>query len=1026
MAYIVTGDIHIKSGRKKLKENLDHTAELICTLAGHEDVVVLNGDITDTPGYIDAETGDLLYSFLEKISESDCNQIFINVGNHDASTKDATLHNLSLTGFVPRAEVVGLGDFDGPCVPYTPDALYLRNYFTKPNLSLSRFRFLHCPVEGISFGGGVVETHGVPIDVVRESGDFIILSHYHQKAVYRPQYTPLHDLWRSSGSTVVLLHPGDILTIGAPFAHSYSDKETEYGVWSLQGAGVVGEARFHPNRHSKIYSVVRASTPSELTAGLSKCVPGDNSCVSIHYSGKPEEINEKAALELFSSESKIRFVNTTRTKNKGTKQDVLIGAEAGAEHFLGAYLRYVEESAVFEPNQIPFVQDVLSNSFDQLIIDDQFYGKEMIFESVSLRNFMSWEAVRLEFDSLGTVTSVVGDNADADFCDSNGSGKTSLLESIVWCIYNKTLRGIEYSDNVIRSGKSSMSVELTFSVGDQRYSFRRSRERGKSGSFDVFKETNTSTHLFENITRTGQGAAEKQVLEIIGMPYDVFISTVFFSSGFDGRFTSFTDSQKKRYVSRLLGLGIYEKIRTGPLTEIKEAKIKELEEMNLLLRVTESKLAEIPEKKEEISGQNATLKIESLGLSEDLEEVKGHLSNTESSLLKLEKTLESIVAERDRIVDEKKQAFSGLFARERSLTGEINRAPIKYALDDLLSQQRVLKTKIADLRKLMNRDTERCPTCFQKIAGDHDADSLVSITFSLEQSEDALSLLEAEHQQKSEALQKELDELRSEKATLAKQVNEVDFNAPKEITDKILGLTDVSQGLRRAAKEYREKIEVINRKIWECGVQIEHNEKQLGLLDFKIEEYQQKASMTRQNVESLETLFKVISRINDSLGVSGIIGYLTSSFIDQVNLQLADISKLMLGSDYSVLISNVSSTKLGDEKDKISLVVTTGGEAFFNSSDGEQRKMDIAIHLSIVSTLASLGIFRCNLLIADQIFDNSLDNKASATVFEAVKDYANREDKKVIVISHHQAFSGFADTTLLVRKRQGVSTMTRM
>src|SRR3989344_5508275 len=56
----------------------------------------------------------------------------------------------------------------------------------------------------------------------------------------------------------------------------------------------------------------------------------------------------------------------------------------------------------------------------------------------------------------------------------NGAGKSSLLDSITWCIWGNSRLG-ESADQLIRLGQGSMFVEFSFQLDGHLYTIKRQR-----------------------------------------------------------------------------------------------------------------------------------------------------------------------------------------------------------------------------------------------------------------------------------------------------------------------------------------------------------------------------------------------------------------------------------------------------------------------------------------------------------------------------------------------------------------------
>ena len=84
------------------------------------------------------------------------------------------------------------------------------------------------------------------------------------------------------------------------------------------------------------------------------------------------------------------------------------------------------------------------------------------FKKVKMHNFLAFTDAELPLDRQGLVL-IEGENLSSDAYDSNGSGKSSLLSSITYAIYGKTVTN-ESGDEVILYGLSEASMGILRSV----------------------------------------------------------------------------------------------------------------------------------------------------------------------------------------------------------------------------------------------------------------------------------------------------------------------------------------------------------------------------------------------------------------------------------------------------------------------------------------------------------------------------------------------------------------------------------
>ena len=96
------------------------------------------------------------------------------------------------------------------------------------------------------------------------------------------------------------------------------------------------------------------------------------------------------------------------------------------------------------------------------------------FKRIILHNFMSFGDADLEFNNDGFIR-VSGINENPlDNAGSNGSGKSSLWEAIIWAITGETIRGTKQIVNIY--GEDGCFVDIEFYIDNKRYQLIRSKD----------------------------------------------------------------------------------------------------------------------------------------------------------------------------------------------------------------------------------------------------------------------------------------------------------------------------------------------------------------------------------------------------------------------------------------------------------------------------------------------------------------------------------------------------------------------
>jgi energy-coupling factor transporter ATP-binding protein EcfA2 len=96
---------------------------------------------------------------------------------------------------------------------------------------------------------------------------------------------------------------------------------------------------------------------------------------------------------------------------------------------------------------------------------------------------------------------------------------------------------------------------------------------------------------------------------------------------------------------------------------------------------------------------------------------------------------------------------------------------------------------------------------------------------------------------------------------------------------------------------------------------------------------------------------------------------------------------------------------------------------YYSLSEGEKKRIDIAILLAFINTTKIINNWQCNLVLMDELLDNSVDGEGLDKMIECLKTYASEMKNRccVYLISHRVIDSQLFDNIYTVRKNHGFS-----
>ena len=182
----------------------------------------------------------------------------------------------------------------------------------------------------------------------------------------------------------------------------------------------------------------------------------------------------------------------------------------------------------------------------------------MIPLHLSLSGFLSYrDPVELDFSSF-ELACIAG---------PNGAGKSSLLDAITWALFGQARKR---DDSLINAYSEAAEVRLTFAYEGNVYQVLRSKPRDKTAvlEFHIMQQpSDTSIGAIHNsqswkpLTERTLRDTETRIQQTLRLDYETFVNASFFLQGKADQFTQQRPGDRKRILSSILGLEVWETYR---------------------------------------------------------------------------------------------------------------------------------------------------------------------------------------------------------------------------------------------------------------------------------------------------------------------------------------------------------------------------------------------------------------------------------------------------------------------------------
>lgn len=173
----------------------------------------------------------------------------------------------------------------------------------------------------------------------------------------------------------------------------------------------------------------------------------------------------------------------------------------------------------------------------------------LTLKSLKIKNIFSIKKAKLKFDNRPGLYLIYGiKNGKSD--NSNGVGKTSIVESINWAAFDNTDKGVSVK-SILRKGCSKGSVELKLDANGNELDIIKTRTKGNV-TLRLYEGSEDKSYKDVNTTKA-------YIKKLIGMDYELWSNVVVIGQGRTGVLFDGTDKDRKDLFVKLLKLHVLDK-----------------------------------------------------------------------------------------------------------------------------------------------------------------------------------------------------------------------------------------------------------------------------------------------------------------------------------------------------------------------------------------------------------------------------------------------------------------------------------
>ena len=629
----------------------------------------------------------------------------------------------------------------------------------------------------------------------------------------------------------------------------------------------------------------------------------------------------------------------------------------------------------------------------------------MKFQILSIENFMAVGKERLSLDERGLIL-IQGENRDDTSQNSNGAGKSTIVDALCWALYGQTARG-ESGDSIVnRSAGKNCRVSITVKDGEDEYEIIRHRKYTKKRNvLEVIKNGK------DDLTKGTDKLTQDLVTQIMGCSYDVFRSSVYAGQDAQIDLPAMTDKFLKQVVEEAAGIDRLQSAhelakqrltdKTKAFDAIERDRFAEemtVSESDFHLEQAEKRVEEFEEKREE-EIKKFEFRIESK-------------KKKAATLIKEIKAVDHVAlsAEYNTIVN---RVADTRWQKKR----EELRLAERQVETSLREKQHELKSLKAELAKAKSKITNSealvgtpCDECGKPHTTDDVKDIIATAKKQIAEQLPKAKAMTVEVETLSKTLQKTTDELSAHESSVTVSDEE------KTRRDALKAQLDNYQKSLSEAKQIKSDIEDDMKSLEQKKKAKNEHEDTLKSVKERVAKAKENMGELQTKLDSLTKDIRIAEGVVEVYSNTGVRAHILDTVTPYLNARTADYLSQLSDGNLEAIWTTLSSTSKGELREKFNIAVTskTGGDKYNLLSGGEKRKVRLATNMALQDLVSSRASKPLDLYIGDEI-DHALDVSGLERLMALLEAKAKTQGT-VLVVSHNELSDWIRDSLTIVKE----------
>jgi DNA repair exonuclease SbcCD ATPase subunit len=654
-------------------------------------------------------------------------------------------------------------------------------------------------------------------------------------------------------------------------------------------------------------------------------------------------------------------------------------------------------------------------------------------------NFLCFgeEGVEINFEQYGNIVCIKGKNFDVNNEDgtiaSNGSGKSSVPEIIVYALFGKTIKKpkkLSHPDIINNKSGNNLMVELIW----DKYRLVRTRDANNKGTLRLWESEKGVWNKDTEITIGGVPTTQKEVERKIGLTYEAFINIFIFSDDNTLPFLECDGPTKREIVENLLSLEKYRNYSQSAKDLLKDLKdkIKDLtKDYESFVAQKEAATVRITQIEKQEKDWYDARKKELTSLLNEIRKKRDELekSKTGTALMIYQDAQEQIVDLQDKakILEGAQQAANTSIDFLKTKGAELEKLTLDCDTEHKSVEQQYLESDniISKNKKIIedveNKTGKECPYCYSVVDEANFADIINKAKGIVDDKsvgfEDLKSQYEALKTKKSSFsdLKKKLDnafvERKNKLNTATKELSDVHFEISKlsKIQKPDIDVTELLIG---------EQVESLKKQSVEKQEQLDGDTPFVDIKGTAVSDLAQKIKDCDDKKEEIKKIEKDAPYYEfwvKAFGDSGIRKYVIDGIIPTLNDRIEYWLQFLIDNKIKLTFDN-------ELQETIDRYPFNGRPYVYHGMSGGQRRrlnLTVAAAWAFISALNS-GASPSTIFL-DEVTMN-MDIVGIQGIFRMICELA--KEKQVFVIDHNETLLQMLDgcDTIYLEMQDEIST----